>query len=445
MSGKNWTERGGGAVGQTLPLVVIFMMSLLLAAGLTIDVGNAYRVKQSLQASADAASAAGAGNLPSPGAAVAAANSFGSEPGGKNPIPGSGPVSLQATTNCATGPKFCNPANTVQVTESANVPTYFLHLVGIDHVTVTVHSQACSPCGALPLDIVMVLDRTGSMAGQKLVNAKQGVTSFLDDLDPAIDNVGLVVLPPAASTGAKCGSAPTSNYNLTNAAYLVVPLSNDYATSPGNLNGSSNLISTLNCVQAGGQTAYANALDAAQNELSANGRPGVQKVIIFLSDGAANTGPSYLPTTSPYRTNPCGQSVQIASAAKAAEDADLLDRVRPRRVRQRGVLRGTGCERRRHDRRKPEHARAAGDEGQPGDAADRHSGQLLLPAPADPAGGRLRRHHRRSGEGHKPHQRLTASVPRPRPSHPPALTGPRLCSWAGCGGAAAANLSSPAG
>ena len=225
MSGKRRRMRGGGAVGQTLPLVVIFMMSLLLAAGLTIDIGNAYRVKQSLQASADAASAAGAGNLPSPGAAVAAANSFGSEPGGKNPIPGSGPVSLQATANCATGPKFCNPANTVQVSETATVPTYFLQLVGIDHVTVSVHSQACSPCGALPLDIVMVLDRTGSMSGQKLVNAKQGVTSFLDDLDPAIDNVGLVVLPPAASVGARCGSAPSSNYNLTNAAYLVVPLS----------------------------------------------------------------------------------------------------------------------------------------------------------------------------------------------------------------------------
>ena len=90
MSGKGRRMRGGGAVGQTLPLVVIFMMSLLLAAGLTIDIGNAYRVKQSLQASADAASAAGAGNLPSPGAAVAAANSFGSEPGGKNPIPGPG-------------------------------------------------------------------------------------------------------------------------------------------------------------------------------------------------------------------------------------------------------------------------------------------------------------------------------------------------------------------
>jgi hypothetical protein len=218
-----------------------------------------------------------------------------------------------------TGPKFCNPANTIQVTESASVPTYFLHLVGVDHIDVTVHSQACSPCGALPLDIVMVLDRTGSMTGQKLTNAKQGVTSFLDDLDPAIDNVGLVVLPPAASLATRCSTAPTSNYNLTSAAYLVVPLGHDYASSQGNLNGNSALISTLNCVQAGGQTAYANALGAAQAELSANGRPGVQKVIIFLSDGAANTGPSYLPATSPYRTQPCHTAINIANASKASK------------------------------------------------------------------------------------------------------------------------------
>jgi hypothetical protein len=61
--------------------------------------------------------------------------------------------------------------------------------------------------------------------------------------------------------------------------------------------------------------------DAAQGELNANGRPGVQKVIIFLSDGAANMGPGYLSATSPYRTNPCGRSVQIASAARAAAKA----------------------------------------------------------------------------------------------------------------------------
>ena len=67
MSGKGRRMRGGGAVGQTLPLVVIFMMSLLLAAGLTIDIGNAYRVKQSLQASADAAVRRGCGQPAEPG------------------------------------------------------------------------------------------------------------------------------------------------------------------------------------------------------------------------------------------------------------------------------------------------------------------------------------------------------------------------------------------
>jgi hypothetical protein len=44
----------------------------------------------------------------------------------------------------------------------------------------------------------------------------------------------------------------------------------------------------------------------------------VQNVIIFFSDGAANTGPSYLPSTSPYRRQPCRQGVNSASAVKGA-------------------------------------------------------------------------------------------------------------------------------
>jgi hypothetical protein len=98
----------------------------------------------------------------------------------------------------------------------------------------------------------------------------------------------------------------------------VVPLSNSYATTTGNLVGSSPLISTVNCVQAGGNTAYAEALDAAYQELQADGRPDAQKAIIILSDGAANVGPSFLPGTSPYLTNPCGQGATSAGVAKAA-------------------------------------------------------------------------------------------------------------------------------
>jgi hypothetical protein len=97
-----------------------------------------------------------------------------------------------------------------------------------------------------------------------------------------------------------------------------VPLSNTYASAVGQLNAGSPLVSTVNCVQAGGSTAYAEALDAAYAELQADGRPDAQKAIVILSDGAANTGPSYLPSTSPYRTNPCGQGVTSAGTAKAA-------------------------------------------------------------------------------------------------------------------------------
>jgi hypothetical protein len=80
---------------------------------------------------------------------------------------------------------------------------------------------------------------------------------------------------------------------------------------------SSQLISTVNCVQPGGNTAYAEAVDAAYAELQADGRPTAQKAIVILSDGAANVGPSSLPSSSPYLTDPCGQGVTSAGTAKA--------------------------------------------------------------------------------------------------------------------------------
>jgi hypothetical protein len=96
-----------------------------------------------------------------------------------------------------------------------------------------------------------------------------------------------------------------------------VPLSQDYKLANGTLNSASNLISTLNCVQGGANTAYANAIEAAQAELDKDGRKGVQDIIVFLSDGAANIGPTYYSTSSPYRMQPCHQGVTSAGFAKA--------------------------------------------------------------------------------------------------------------------------------
>jgi hypothetical protein len=328
-------ERLARQSGQTLPLVVVFMFTILIFAGLVIDLGNAYRVQHALQASADAAAAAGAGQLtmtypPNPGAATATALRYGSEPGGTNPIPGvpGGNVNESVNVDCETqvGYSCTNGySNTVTVDETATVPTYLLKLLGFSTITLKAHAQACSPCGGVPLDVMIVLDRTGSM-GQynKLPQAKAGIMSFLSTMDPSMDNVGLAVLPPAPSAGAACTnvssyfrSDPSGTYSLTNPAYTVVPLSSAYASSVGNLNMSSPLISTVNCVQAGGNTAYAEAVDAAYAELQKDGRPTAQKAIVILSDGAANTGPSQLPSTSPYRTTPCGQGVTSAGIAKA--------------------------------------------------------------------------------------------------------------------------------
>jgi hypothetical protein len=336
MTRKRTARARVAQAGQTLPLVVVFMFTILIFAGLVIDLGNAYRVQQALQASADASAAGGAGELtltypPIAANATAAAQKYGSQSGGENPITGvpAANVTQSVTVDCQTQDGFnCTSGtpNTVTVDETAKVPTYLLKLLGFDTITLKAHAQACSPCGGLPLDVMIVLDRTGSMsASNKLPKAKAGIMAFLNTMDPTVDNVGLAVLPPAPSTAAACTdvdpyfSGDTSGtYSLANPAYTVVPLSNTYASSVGQLNVASPLVSTVNCVQAGGSTAYAEALDAAYAELQADGRPDAQQAIVILSDGAANTGPSGLPSTSPYRTNPCGQGVTSAGTAKAA-------------------------------------------------------------------------------------------------------------------------------
>lgn len=222
----------------------------------------------------------------------------------------------------------CSPVNTVVVEQTTVVPTLFAKVLGIDSFTVRAKSTACSPCSSRPLDIMLVLDRTGSMcqdsdgnsdpACTDLQNARQGLLEFVQYMDPAIHKIGFTVFPPATSASARCNTPASSNYNATSAVYDVVQLSSDYKTGD-NLNTSSRLVSTINCQRGGGTTAYANAIEHAQAELvSSRGRPGVQNIIIMFSDGAANTGPTYYSTTSPYRRRPCAQGVTSAAAAKSA-------------------------------------------------------------------------------------------------------------------------------
>ena len=69
-----------------------------------------------------------------------------------------------------------------------------------------------------------------------------------------------------------------------------------------------------------GTTSYTNALAEAQYQLVRQGRGNVQNVIIFLSDGAANTTPKEAPAPSSaarvIAARPCGSGVKVANQIK---------------------------------------------------------------------------------------------------------------------------------
>jgi hypothetical protein len=312
--------------GQTIVLVVVAMVMFIGMLGMAIDVGYAFYVSRTMQSAADAAALAGAGQLPDTNAAVATAKQYGGGPGGKN-----APAKLQSalqetvTTKCVKSLPGCAPANAVTVDETATINTFFARVLGVPSYTIHAHATACGVCAGRPADVVLVFDRTGSMctnfdgsndpACTKLVNARTGMDTLVGSLDPGYNQVGLAVLPPPSSVANRCVK-PTQYYTSTSQPYVVVPMSTDYKTG-STLNQSSSLVSTIACLPAGGSTSYANALEAAEAELEQHGRAHVDHVIVFFTDGAANTGPTYYSNTSPYRTTPCHQGVSSANAIKA--------------------------------------------------------------------------------------------------------------------------------
>ncbi len=89
----------------------------------------------------------------------------------------------------------CNPAvgdkcNAVVIAGAANTPFTFGRVVGVNQgSTGVVVSAACNgPCGTSPLtpvDVVLVIDRTGSMSGTDTTNAKAAANSLVSIYNPS--------------------------------------------------------------------------------------------------------------------------------------------------------------------------------------------------------------------------------------------------------------------
>lgn len=119
------------ARGQTLPLVIFCMFSLVAVSGAAIDVGSWYQSKRSLQNAADAAALAAASQIPKGWSAAVAT---GSSAYGKNGQAGDS-VSYADTSVAAAN-------DSVVVTATRQAPTYFSKIFGFASITITATARA---------------------------------------------------------------------------------------------------------------------------------------------------------------------------------------------------------------------------------------------------------------------------------------------------------------
>ena len=277
-------------------------------------------------------------------------------------------INYNSSTGKCTG---LDAANAIIVKQQAVVPLLFAPVLGFNPtITLSATSIASKAIGAFPpLNVMLVIDNTASMNTTDPTNvtcggitnatrldcALSGSEIFLSELWPTLDNVGLMVFPgvnnsTSATDDASCTSSLKSSVQVAPYSpipvYQIAPASgllNDYKTSnaTSSLNISSKLV-TATCqsgmtttspltgstvetcgtcaglVAKGGQgTYYAGAINAAQQALTANSQPGVQNVIILLSDGGAGNGTT-LGSVETSAETPVGSSTLYFASVSAA-------------------------------------------------------------------------------------------------------------------------------
>jgi hypothetical protein len=279
--------------GQALVLAALAMVAMLGFAALAIDVGYWFSQKREVQKAVDAAALAGAWELPDD---YVMAESKAREYLGKNGVSSSKGDTISITFRCTSTYQIaCNPSanrwDTIVVKVERPAQAWFARIFGIQGVLVgNVRAAGCAGlCGGSPfqpVDVVQIIDRTGSMDDGDMENAKDGARALLEYFNADIQHVALGVTPAGQSWSNPCPSSTSSTL------WLPVNLSDDYQNPDGTLNEGSRLVSTINCLESDGYTNLGSPMEAATNELVVNGRPDLKWGIILLSDGAANR-PTY--------------------------------------------------------------------------------------------------------------------------------------------------------
>ena len=175
-----------------------------------------------------------------------------------------------------------SPVRAVRVTGTELVPTTFLRFLGWmvpgDYSTINVVARAeAGP--ERPIDLVLVLDRSGSMSGAKIAALKTTVNEFLDNNFTGNDRIGMVSF---AWRG--CGNAAGGDNLAANICQPDVPMAD--ATS-ANINTLKNRVTGL--TPNNGATNTMEALRTARVPIAAAfndpTRVATRKVVLLITDG----------------------------------------------------------------------------------------------------------------------------------------------------------------
>lgn len=207
-------RRGGMAVVLALSFVPILFM-----VGLAIDLARAYLAHARLGHALDAA-----------GLAVGAASNITDDEkqalfqkffaANYPPSAYGTPHSLALTLD----PKF------IAVSGSADVPTAFMRVAGIETITVRASAEIIRETRGL--ELVMALDNTGSMAGTKLTTLKAAATDLVNIL------FGDAVTPPETLAVGIVPFAGTVNIGPGNAAFTIPPTHASFSSTQWGTGGS---------------------------------------------------------------------------------------------------------------------------------------------------------------------------------------------------------------
>lgn len=236
------------------------------------------------------------------------------------------------TVDGETAYAVCDPAaghvcNTLVVSSPALVDYNFAPVLGVFEGSTGARTAAackglCGEPPEIPVDLVMILDRTGSMNGVDTENARRAADSVRKIYDPRLQWMGLSLLhrsddSAACVTKADNGSTWQARIPADLREWVPIGLTgtgaafgSDY-TSDG-----SAMARAIGCFDnsSGQGTDLADPVRMATYELETYGRSNAVKAILLLSDGKPNSSSSSAVRQS---DNYCAEAFAAAEAAKA--------------------------------------------------------------------------------------------------------------------------------